>query len=205
MGAALGSPGHTWVGWVALLPLFVSIRILAPLRAMLAGALWGLCLSVSLVTTLDGVSSPGAGSLVLLTTLPAIYTSLGARLTRRVGFSPYLLALGWMVVELALSPVGLRSGLLGATQGDVPVIHWVGEFAGCVVVAFLVAYISAAVLEAITNVRAAIDPRRLVTAPPDTQRRLFPQESFSVLFHFIRPAQPRAPPVRLWSARLLAS
>ncbi len=197
MAVALGSSDHWWVGWVALLPLFVSIRVLAPVKAMLAGAFWGLCLFVSLVTTADGALSPSLAALALLTAVPAIYTWLGARLTRRVGFSPYLLALGWMGVELALSLLGLRNGLLAATQGDGLIIHLVGNFTGCVLVAFLVAYISASVLEAISRVRVPADGLRFAAGAPDSLQRLFPQESFSVLFHLIRPLQPRAPPMSL--------
>lgn len=195
MGTALGSPGHAWVGWVALLPLFLSMRVLAPAKAMLAGAFWGLCLFVCLITMGDGGVSPSVATLALLSAIPGIYTYLGARITRQIGFSPYLLALGWMGVELAVSPLGLRSGLLAGTQGDGLLIHWIGNFAGCVLVAFLVAYVSAIVLEALSCVRVPGEPRRLAVAPLDAARRLFPQESFSVLFHLIGRAQPRAPPL----------
>lgn len=195
MGVAVASPDHSWVGWVALLPLFVSIRVLAPAKAMLAGAFWGLSLFVFLVTTGDSTLTPGIGGLVLLAGVPAIYAWIGARLTRQVGFSPYLLALGWMGVELALSPLGLRNGLLPGTQGKSLVIHWVGNFTGAVLVAFLVAYVSAAVLEAMSGVRVPNDPRGFTVGALDSPRRLFAQESFSVLFHFIRPVRPRAPPL----------
>ncbi len=118
---ALGSADHRWVGWVTLIPLLVSIRVLAPPKAMLAGAFWGLCL----------------------------------------------------------------------------LIHWVGNFAGCVLVAFFVAYISAAVLEGLSRVRVVIDGRHLAMGPLDAARRLFAQQSFNALFHFIRPGRPRAPPLPL--------
>lgn len=199
---ALGSPDYVWLGWVALLPLFLSIRVFTPLSALLAGAFWGLCLFISLSTALEQEVPLSLVSLALLTTIPAAYTFLGARLTRQVGFSPYLLALGWMGVELGLSPLGLRNGLLSGTQGGVLVIHWMGNFAGRIVVAFLVAYICALVLEAITRVSMGAGVRRFVFGSPDGPRRVFLQTSFSVLFHLIRPAQPRAPPAGL-SAQLV--
>ncbi len=201
---AIGASDYAWVGWVALLPLFISIRILTPVQAMAAGVFWGLCLFVSPAITGDSIFSLGAGSLVLLTTLPGIYTWLGAYLTRRIGFSPFLLALGWMGVELCLAPLGLRNGLLAGTQSDVLVIHWLGNFAGCVLVAFLVAYVSAAVFDALSHVRLAIESRRFAIGSPDSARRAVPLESFSAVFHLIHPAQPRALPVRLGSARLRA-
>ncbi len=188
------SHAYWWVGWVALFPLFISIRILPTAKAMLAGGLWGFFLFVSLVTMADGVLSPSVASLALLTGVPAIYTGFGARLTRRIGFSPLLLALGWLGVELALSPLGLREGLLPGTQGGLVVLHWVGEFAGCALVAFLVAYVSALALDAISRVRVATDGPGFAARSSDSLRRLVPQESFSVLSHLLRRLQPRAPP-----------
>lgn len=197
MAIAVGSPGHWWVGWVALPPLFVSIRLLAPAKAMLAGAFWGLSLFVFLLTTGDSTLTPGVGALVLLAGVPAIYTLVGACLTRQVGFNPYLLALGWMGVELALSPLGLRNGLLAGTQGDGLINHWVGNFAGCVLVAFLVAYISASLFEGVNRACAGIDRRRYVTGPVDAARRLFPLEVPHYPSLCGKPAQPRAPPMHL--------
>ncbi len=199
MGVARGSPDYWWVGWVVLLPLLVSIRVLAPVKAMAAGAFWGLCVFVSLFLASgpEPEFAGGVGSLILLTVVPGVYAYLGARLTRRIGFSPYLLALGWMGVELALSPIGLRSGLLAGTQGDGVVIHWLGNFAGCALVAFLVAYVSATVFEALRRVCAGDAARAFVTTPPHPPPRLFPQETFSDLFDLIRPARPRAPPMGL--------
>ena len=78
MAVALGSPGHWWVGWVALLPFFVSIRVLAPAKAMLAGAFWGLSLFVFLITRGGSSLTPGAGGLLLLAGVPAVYAWLGA-------------------------------------------------------------------------------------------------------------------------------
>jgi hypothetical protein len=57
-------------------------------------------------------------------------------LTRQKGFSPLLLGLGWIAVELALQPLGLRYGLLAATQGSGLVVRTMGYLAGYVMVAF---------------------------------------------------------------------
>ena len=199
MSHALGSPGHAWVGWVVLLPLFVSIRQLPPIKAMLAGSFWGLSLFVFLIlaNAPENGFAGSAVSLAVLTTVPGLYTYLGARLTRQIGFSPYLLALGWMGVELAISPLGLRSGLLAGTQGNGVVILWLGDFAGSVLVAFLVACVSAAVFEALRSACAGAATRVFVTTARNTPQRLAPQESFSVLSHLIHPTQPRAPPMGL--------
>ncbi len=204
MGVARGSPDYWWFGWVVLLPLFVSIRVLPPVKAMLAGAFWGLCLCIvfSVIHSTDNAAAPSVESLILLTAIPGLYCYLWARLTRQIGFSPCLLAVGWMGVELALSPLGLRSGLLAGTQGRGLVLHWIGNFAGCALIAFLVAYICASVFEAITRVSVGAGVRRFVFGSHDGPGRLFPQGSLSVLFDLIRPAQPRARPMAL-SAQLV--
>ena len=191
---ALASPDHRWAGWGALLPLFISIRLFTPPWAMLAGAFWGASLYIWMMATSEIGIAPGIVSLSLLTGVPAAYTYLGARLTRQVGFSPYLLALGWMGVELAMLPLGLHRGLLVGAQGDGLLIHWIGNFAGCVLLAFLVAYVSASVFEALSRVRVGIGPRRLAFGPLGAARRILPQEAFSSLFHFSRATRPRAPP-----------
>lgn len=194
MARAIESPEHWWLGWVALLPLFASIRVLSPIHALLAGGLWGLSLFVSAVAATNASIAPSATSLVLLCLVPALYTFLGARLTRQVGFSPYLLALGWVGVELALRPLGLRHGLLAATQGDGWIIRLVGSLAGYALVAFVVAYVNAVLLSVLSRVPVSSAGQRFVRGLSPSVGRGFVTEGWHGLFHLIRPAQPRAPP-----------
>ncbi len=195
MALAVESPKHWWLGWVTLLPLLLCIRVLSPFRAMLAGGVWGLSLFVFSVGATETQIAPTLGSAVLLSVIPALYAYLGARQTRQVGFSPLLLALGWVGVEFALRPLGLRHGLLAGTQGDGVVIGLLGSFAGYVLVAFLVAYVNASLLSVLTHMHGRIPSSRFVTRTGSPARPFFPLEVPGFLFRLIRPARPRAPPV----------
>ena len=194
MGVAIASPAYWWLGWVTLLPLFYSIRVLSPGLAFCAGSFWGCCLFFA--SFLDGGPriAPNLLSLAFLTLTPGLYASFGAGLTRQVGFSPYLLALGWVWVEFALRPVGLRYGLLAGTQGNGAVLGVIGSFTGYVLVAFLVAYVNATLLSVLSQVRVTVAQPRLVTGASGPQRRVIPLDLPSYLSRLFHPAQPRAPP-----------
>jgi hypothetical protein len=193
MAVAVSRPDHSWLAWTSLLPLLVAIRILAPVKAMACGALWGLSLYVLSVG--GGVVASTSGSLILLTTVPAIYAYLGGRLTRRFGFSPFLLALGWMGVEFALRPLGLDRGLLAGTQGDGALVRLVGGLLGYVFVAFLVAYANALLLSAVSDVRLEIPQARLPVRVDELRGSLLPQTFASFPFFGVRRRQPRGPPI----------
>src|SRR3972149_6444443 len=129
MALAIESPKFVWLGWVTLLPLFYAIRVLFPARAFVSGAFWGYCLFLASAAFARTEIAPSLGSLTLLSLIPGAYCYFGAALTRRIGFSPYLMALGWIGVELALRPLGMHCGLLAGTQGDGMVVRVVGSFA----------------------------------------------------------------------------
>jgi hypothetical protein len=120
MAVAIGSDEYSWFAWFGLLPLFLAIRVLSPAVAALAGMLWGGCfylfLAVGVVTGLSVTSY----SFALLAIVLMLYAYFGVILTRWVGFSPILLAMGWFLVEIALTPLGLNQGLLAGTQGTTP-------------------------------------------------------------------------------------
>lgn len=194
MAVAIASPAHSWLGWVTLLPLFFAIRRLSPVGASGCGAFWGLALFF-LASMHGGARIPfDVESAVLLSAIPALYAFIGGRLTRSVGFSPYLLALGWIGVELSLRPLGLHYGLLAGTQGDGVAIRLVGSFAGYALVAFLVAYVNAALLSILSKVRVSVRQARLVPAGSDPKRRVLPLVVPSYLFFQLCSARPRAPP-----------
>ncbi|MEK6797758.1 MAG: hypothetical protein AABZ12_02200 [Planctomycetota bacterium] len=191
---AISSPQHRWLGWVGLVPLFYAIRAFGPLMAGVCGGVWGL--SLFAVAALVGGSSlhVDATTCALLCAIPAAYSFLGAWLTRRVGFSPYLLGLGWVGVEFALVPLGLHYGLMGGTQTDGLAIRLVGSFTGYVVVAFLVAYVNAALLSVLSEVRVSIARPRPVASNGGPQR-LIPLDIPSHLSCLLLPQCPRGPPL----------
>ncbi len=155
MAIAISSPEYGWMAWLCLLPLFLAIQILVPLWAGIVGAFWGLWLYV-FAAILGGAISPSIKSLLLLTGAPAIYAYGGACLTRWLGFRPFLLALGWIGVELILIPIGLSNGLLSGIQGESAQYHWISRMFGYVFLAFLIAGANVLLLNILCQVRVRI-------------------------------------------------
>jgi len=195
MALAIESPHRVWLGWVTLLPLFYGIRVLSPAQALVSGVFWGVCLFLSSVAFARTEIAPSLSSFALLSLIPGAYCYFGAALTRRIGFSPYLLALGWIGAEFAWAPLGLRHGLLAGTQGDGLAIRLLGSVAGYALVAFLVAYVNASLLSVLTSVHRGAANSRLIRGSGDTLRAYFPIDLPSYLLHIHRQAQPRAPPI----------
>jgi len=203
MAGSLGSMAHPAVGWFALVPVFVSIYVLRPALAGAAGLLWGV--SVILLAYRFGWHPPlplgegwGEGvsyftPLLLFAILPALYTGLGSWLTRRIGFSPFVLAVGWMGVELAFSATGFRFGQFTLDAGP-SWLHVLANSLGYVFIAFLVAYLNAGFVCLISRVRLSLPRPRPITASGGVFGILAPR-----VFSFISnptslPCQPRAPP-----------
>ena len=196
MAFATGPAGPRWVGWYALLPLFVAIRVYRPAAALLAGALWGGSLYFFAASGLGSIVSPGLGSLLLLVALPAIYAYLGARLTRWIGFSPFVLGVGWIGVELGLAPLGLGEGLLGTTQSETTLLHWIASALGYVHVALLAALFNAYLVMLLSRVRVQVSSPRRVFGVRHIRRLLLPQDVSHPSLLFIEAIRPRGPPAR---------
>ena len=196
MALAVGSSAYPGLGLLTLLPLFLVIRVCRPTGAALGGALWGFSLYAFSVTGSGHSIDPSVGSLALLTAIPAIYSYFSARLMRWIGFNPFVLGVTWMAVELALQPLGLRAGLLAGTQGDGTLMHWLGGTLGYVLVAFLVAFVSAAIVSVVSRAYVgAAAPRHLVGSGDNDFQIV--QQTFSCFPLFvIPPSRPRAPPAR---------
>lgn len=193
MAVAVGTPGHSWLAWTSLLPVFVAIRLLTPVQAAVCGALWGA--SLYTCSFAAGTLSPAVHYLVLLAGIPAIYSFAGARLTRWIGFSPLLLGLGWIGVELMLQPLPWRYGLLAGTQADGLLVNLVGKLLGYVFVGFLVAYVNALLLTVLSDARLPIPQARPARRKHrDTGGLVVPQTFCCVPLFAVRPEHPRAPP-----------
>ena len=195
MALSLGSPEGSWLGWFSLSPLFIAIRVLRPTRAMLAGGLWGLGLSVFLAAGVHDAAGPAWQFAVLLVAVPAIYAYLGARLAHSIGFSPLVLGVAWVGVELAFHPLGLRSGLLGGSTAHGTILGWVEGALGYVLVAFLIAYVNASLVAAFCGIRLRIGQFRFRVSLPVSGRSSAPPTSVCAFLFDVLPAHPRAPPV----------
>lgn len=196
MALAIQTPEHFWLGWITLLPLMQAARVLAPAAAFGAGAFWGGSLLASSAILGSTNIEFSASSIAILLLGPGLYSWFGASLTRRVGFSPYLMALGWVGVELCLRPVGLEHGLLAETQGEGMLIRVVGSFAGYFLVAFLVAYINASLLSVIHTVTGICCGSRLAPSAAGCLTRLVTLAEPFVASRVLCMSQPRAPPAR---------
>ncbi len=196
MTAAMQSPTLWWLGWVTLLPLFLAIRVLTPAPALAAGAIWGSSLFLFAGFSDGALLDPSLRSLLLLTVIPGIYACVGSHVTRRVGFNPLLLAVGWMGVELALQPLGLHHGLLAGTLGGEGLfVRTVGFLAGYVLVAFIIAYVTASLLSVLSDICVSA-PRSLYEGGcGDIPCRLFLSDEPVFSLQLVSSAHPRAPPV----------
>jgi len=134
--------------------------------------------------------------LTLLTLIPALYTSLGAALTRWIGFSPLVLGVGWMAVELAFEPLGLHEGLLGSTRGDWTLIDWIARAFGYILVAFLVAYVNACLLSALARIPLTFSSPYGVRCGDDSASRIVPRSRVWSPRYAVPTTMPRAPPSR---------
>ena len=200
MALAVGSSAYPGLSLLTLLPLFLAIRVCRPTCAALSGALWGLSLYAFSVTGSGHSIDPSVGSLALLTAIPALYSYFSARLVRWIGFNPFVLGVSWMGVELALEPLGLRAGLLAGTQGDGALMHWIGNALGYVLIAFLVAFVSAAIVSVLSRVYVGATAPRYLVGSGDNEFRIVRQTFSCFPLFVIPPPRPRAPPMPL-SAR----
>ena len=197
VAVSVGAPGYTWLAWISLVPIFLAIRILRPPQALLAGSLWG----ISFFTFATGGLVPGvpatALSLALLAGVPACYVLLGSLLTRWIGYSPFVVGVGWIGLEFALKPLGLHHGLLAGTQGGGALVYQVGGLLGYIFVAFLVAYANALLFAIISYVRPRIPRPRLRVGWQGPRGRAVCDTSLLVSTRAILPSRARGPPARI--------
>jgi apolipoprotein N-acyltransferase len=184
MACVIGSPAFGWTAWISLFPIFLAIQILSPLWAGAAGAFWGLTLYVFSALVLGGGIAPSVRSVVLVTGIPAVYAFGAARFSRRLGVRPLLLALGWVGVELALTPLGLSEGLLAGSQGDSIQHYWISRSLGYVFIAFLIAGANALLLNILCEIHVRLPRHKSFTFK-------FTQTAFHIIPTFL--------PCRQWT------
>lgn len=186
--------GLGWLGWVSLVPLFGAIRLLKPMAAVLAGAWWGATLSLGQAWFVSNGPPAGILDVALPVSVFSLYVGLGSALTRRIGSSPLVLAVGWIGVELALQPLGWRHGLLAATQDDGSLGLRVAPLLGYVFVAFLVVYANASLVAVLGKARLRTPRQRSFATLPISEACSSSQTVLCLQFLALGQGGPRAPP-----------
>ncbi len=197
MAVGRAAVDHSWLVWIALLPLFFSIQAFRPKVACLSGLVWGVSFFAFSVVALESDVPATWGSLALLGSVPAIYTFAAARVTRQVGFNPLVVAFGWVGVEAALAPLGLRHGLVSALQADGALLSVVGNLFGYILVAFVVALVNAVLLAMLQSIRLSIAKHGFIVRAIRWQTVLLPQTPTHAADFPRHSLMPRAPPVSL--------
>lgn len=177
------------------MPLFLAIRFLTPFRAMFCGALWGFCLNAFLISGYGQTTTPLADSFALLIMIPAIYAFAGSQFTRRIGFSPLLLAFGWVGVEFALRPLGLGYGMLATTQENGGILQVVGGPLGYLFVAFLIALINAKLLSFVNDARFKTGKAILLLRSGEPRAWVSSRSCPGILVFAADSFRPRGPPL----------
>ncbi|MBI3835453.1 MAG: hypothetical protein HY287_14090 [Planctomycetes bacterium] len=185
---------NTWLEFVALVPLFWSIRSGNARLACVCGALWGGTIALCAACGLDLPMSITAVSAALLIAAPAIYAAIGALLTRSIGFSPLVLAVAWTGVELLQSQLGLRSALTTSVYEHSALLDAIARTFGYVLIAFTITYLNAAMLSLVTIACGNVGnlSRRILRSPPLS---IVGNSSFEAARSFLRlTTRSRAPP-----------
>lgn len=202
-------PQASWVIWLALVPLFTAIRIYGPVRAGVCGAMWSLSLfgfswlfSVGSFrvdfSAASAVAHPASwiANFSMLTALaaPALFAAAASALTRWIGFSPLILAVGWLGVELVASPLVPPPTVPAWLAVQHPIFETVARALGYAFVALLAAYINGWIVEGLTRLpRYRSDPRRFFARARQVLIRVS-QNDFPVWCRDLAPCSARAPP-----------
>ena len=110
-----------------------------------------------------------------------------------MGFSPFTLGVGWMLVEFSLRPLALRYGLLTPAQ-DQLVIGVIGRFFGYIWMTFWVAFASAWLLAILTKLRFRISPAVFLEGLDGVAGWLWHVIPSRIPCSIIVPSRPRPPP-----------
>jgi apolipoprotein N-acyltransferase len=179
---------------LGLIPLLRAVQVLDARRAAMCGAGWGAALGLFMwnghPAAVDSLLSFG-----LLPVAMAAYLGLGAWVTRRFGFSPLVLGVGWFFLEIILRPLSLHDGLLAGTQTGAP-FGALSQVFGYAWVTFLVVYASAWLLSVVSRIRLEIISVALLPGLGCAQRGLWPLIPSLRPTQVAVPSRPRAPPHR---------
>jgi len=172
-----------------------AARALPPVRAGLAGALWGVSYYTAAVALPIPIFTAHLGALALLGLVSSGYCLLASLATRALGFAPLMLALLWVLVEALLHPLGLRGGLLAGTQVEMGWSAWLARALGYVFEAFAVVYANALLLSLIERTSVRLETDVTLSCAAVYPIRIFQQTDQSRTDANSRSHPPRAPPV----------
>jgi apolipoprotein N-acyltransferase len=177
-GALFAPFAASFVGWVAIAPLFYALAAARPLRAAALGGVFGLGITAVVIawivpTARDyfGVSTATALGFLLLvclnTTVPYYAAVAGAlaALRSRLGDTAWwlLVPAAWVTAEYARSELGLRSswGLLGDAWSGSGALRQIADCTGIYGVSAVVAVANAA----IAAIARSLIHRRAIAGP----------------------------------------
>lgn len=198
MAANLASSNHAWWAWLSPLPLLLAIRYWRPSAVLFFGAAWGGSIYAFSILVFDQAPFvPGFRSLLFLCVIPAIFGYIGSWVSRRMGFSALILGVGWIAVELALIPLGMRTGLLAGKFEEGTLVAIVEGVLGYAFVAFAIAWINGLLVILLSRViRLAGAAPRYRPRSVDGEKRLFVSEAIVDLLYGRGVVQARGPPKR---------
>jgi apolipoprotein N-acyltransferase len=133
------APSYDWLAWISLVPLFACLRVLSPASAFVAGAGWAA--AISLWSSILAATFPGSAQIIPPGAIDAlavgVFSAAFAALSRRIGFNPWVLATGWVLLEVALQTVMGGQGIVASTQSGYGLADGVAAFLGSALTAFL--------------------------------------------------------------------
>lgn len=194
MGAAASvESGQAILLSLALFPLFAVIRYMHPKAAVSAGAFWALLLALIF---------QGGSDLGLINYLPAViwigavglYCGGGAWFTRRFGFSPIILAVGWVVMELALKAllISVPAEMIAVSNNSVTQV--IATALGYICVALIIVILNATLILSLGKMSLTMSCRAVCGMISQfchqTHERGFTFKAWTGM----SPTRPRAPP-----------
>jgi len=183
------------IAWLGLVPLFWLLRTMKPAGALIAGAFWGLCLAFVWHSYVQTVPFEPDLSTLAIIAAPAAYAALAAGYTRRFGFSPLALAVGWIGLELSLTACLPRGGILMTGFEGNPILRYIANLLGCGFVALVMSYVSALLTKIGEALYILISAKRSRVVVPVCTCHLESKRILHPPSHRPKPSSPRAPPV----------
>lgn len=195
--SGMASPVYARLSWLGVLPLLIAVRSAPPILAGLCGTIWGLCYWLFAGAVLPTTVPLTATACLQLTGGASAFALLGALITRRYGFHPFLLSATWLLLDVVVC-VGGHSVDMSTTVGDeTSYSHFLARALGTACLGAALVLINAILLLAVCKLAHCDDaPRKWawVTLVKVGGIRAL---SSSPAYHPVVYGPPRAPPIIL--------